>query len=223
MASEAQVLEFLQDRLDKGLTPNTIKRQVAALSSVLSLGKLESLSRDPTVHQFLRGATNLCSPVVHRYLTWDLSKVLQALTGSPFEPLRSATLCFLTLKITFLIPITSARRISELAALSVRQNLCIFHQDRVVLRLDPSFIPKVNTWFHRAQELVLPNFCPEPRHALEHRWHILNVRRAYLHQICTCLSEDGIFVCFIPTINIGQQSHSFNSGMVDYSLHSQDM
>lgn len=57
-------------------------------------------------------------------------------------------------------------------------DLGIFHQGRVVLRLDPSFILKVNTWFHGAQELVLPNFCLESRHALEHRWHILEVRWA---------------------------------------------
>lgn len=36
----AQVLDFLQDSLDRVLTPSTIKRQAAALSSVLSIGKL---------------------------------------------------------------------------------------------------------------------------------------------------------------------------------------
>lgn len=42
--SISQVLEFLQDSLDKGLIPNTVHRQVAALSSVLSYRTLGSLS-----------------------------------------------------------------------------------------------------------------------------------------------------------------------------------
>ncbi|XP_013929465.1 PREDICTED: uncharacterized protein LOC106555206 [Thamnophis sirtalis] len=63
--------------------------------------------------------------------------------------------------------ITSARRVSELAALSIRQDLCIFHPDKVVLRLDLAFVPKVNSVFHRTQELVLPDFCSQPSHRLE--------------------------------------------------------
>lgn len=39
-----QILEFLQSGLDKGLSPNTIRRQVAALSSVLTCGKLQYLN-----------------------------------------------------------------------------------------------------------------------------------------------------------------------------------
>lgn len=78
---------------------------------------------------------------------------------TPYEPLREAALSHLTCKVAFLVAITSARRVSELAALSVRSDLCIFHSDRVVLRLDPAFLPKVNTWFHRAQEIVLTNFA----------------------------------------------------------------
>ncbi|XP_034257295.1 uncharacterized protein LOC117654630 [Pantherophis guttatus] len=107
--SVAHILDFLQDGLDKGLTPNTIRRQVAALSSVLSCGSLESLTKHPTVHRFLRGATNLRPPVVHRYPIWDLMKVLNTLTRGPFEPIRLARLRFHTCKVAFLVAITSAR------------------------------------------------------------------------------------------------------------------
>lgn len=91
------------------------------------------------------------------------------MTEPSFEPLRQVSLCLLSFKVLFLIAITSARRISELAALSIRGDLCIFHSDKIVLRLDPTFLPKVNSTFHRAQELVLPNFCPQP----SHRWNAL--------------------------------------------------
>lgn len=115
-----QVLDFLQEGLDNGLAPNTLKRQVAALSSVLVCGAFTSLTHHPLVHRFLWGATDLRPPVIHRYPTWDLTKVLLAPTGPPFEPLRDTSLHYLSLKVAFLVAITSTRRISELAALSVR-------------------------------------------------------------------------------------------------------
>lgn len=76
--------------------------------------------------------------------------------GPPYEPLQDASLRHLSYKVSFLIAINSARRISELSVLLVRKDLCVFHRDRVVLQLDPAFIPKVNSTFHWAQELVLP-------------------------------------------------------------------
>ncbi|XP_026535084.1 uncharacterized protein LOC113419749 [Notechis scutatus] len=117
--SIAQILAFLQDGLDRGLSPNTLRRQVAALSTVVSGSSSGSLSHHPRIRAFLRGASNLHPPVIHRYPTWDLNKVLMALTKPPFEPLREAPLQFLTLKVVFLVAVTSARRISEIAALSI--------------------------------------------------------------------------------------------------------
>lgn len=166
-ASIINILDFLQDGLKLGLSPNTLRRQVSAISSILTCGSSESVSSHPLIRSFLRGASNLRPPTIHRFPTWDLTKVLSALTRPPFEPLQEVSLKFLSFKVAFLIAITSARRISELAALSVCQDLCIIHSDRVFLRLDPTFIPKVNSTFHRSQELVLPNFCPSPRHQLE--------------------------------------------------------
>lgn len=150
---------------------------MAALSSVLSCRDLESLAQHPIVRSFIRGTTNLMPPAGHRYPTWELPKVLQAFSSVPFKPLRSASLRLLTCKLAFLVVITSVRHIAELAALSVREDLCVFHPNRMVLRLDPSFLPKINSLFHRAQELILPDFCPAPTHTLENKWHTLDVSR----------------------------------------------
>ncbi|XP_039214584.1 uncharacterized protein LOC120315006 [Crotalus tigris] len=138
-----RVLEYLMEGINKGLAPNTLCRRLAALSSILSWDSSGSLSRHPAIRAFLKGVSNTRPPVIHRYPSWDLPRVLQALTSSPSEPLKTCSLQHLSFKVSFLIAITSARRISELAAL-VRKDLCTFHEDRVVLRLDPSFIPKVN-------------------------------------------------------------------------------
>lgn len=133
---------------------------MVALSSVLAIRSFESLSHHPHIRHFLKGASNLKLSIVHRFPTWDLPKVLDFLTEAPFEPLRSTSLHHLILKVNFLLATTSVRRILELAAFSVRYNLCVFHLDRVILRLNLTFVPKVNLVFHRTQELILPNFCP---------------------------------------------------------------
>lgn len=50
-------------------------------------------------------------------------------------------------KVLFLVTITSPKRIFELEALSVTEEtlykICVFHKDKVVLRLDPTFVLKV--------------------------------------------------------------------------------
>lgn len=124
---------------------------------------------------FFTGACNLPPPPVHRYPSWDLCLVLQVLTDSSFELLSSASLTFLTFKVAFLVMVTSARRVSELVALSIHRDLCIFHSYCVILRMDPNFLPKINTWFHRAQEVVFPDFCSSPVHPREQRWYSLDV------------------------------------------------
>lgn len=201
-ASLLHVLRFLQEVFDLGLAPNTLCRQVAAISSVLGYGSVASISRHPVIQLFLRGASNLHPPTVHCFPSWDLNKVLTALMAPPFEPLRLVSLWFLSFKVAFLVAITSARRISELAALFTRVDLCVFRQDRVILRLDPAFMLKVNSLFHRAQEIVLPNFCPSPVHRLERSWHTLDVRRAlkiYLQHTVSLWKTEALFISFHPT------------------------
>lgn len=51
---------------------------------------------------------------------------------------------------------------SQLMVLSVNPNL-FFHRDKVVLRPDSSFVPKVNTLFHWAQEFLLLSYSPRRR------------------------------------------------------------
>lgn len=53
-ASIAQILESCQDGLDSGLSTNTIRRQVAALSTVLTCRSLISLAQHPTIRRFER-------------------------------------------------------------------------------------------------------------------------------------------------------------------------
>ncbi|XP_029140096.1 ephrin type-A receptor 7 [Protobothrops mucrosquamatus] len=207
------IVDYLLDGLDKGLAPATIRRQVAAFSTLLTCADSVPLAHHPRIRAFLKGACNTRPPVVHRYPSWELPLVLRALTKPPFEPIRTVPLRNLSLKVAFLIVIT-ARCISELAALSVRSDLCIFHSDRVVLRLDPTFVPKVNSLFHRTQEVVLPNFCPNPSHDLERQWHTLDVHRAlrrYIKRTEPFRRSEALFVSYRPA-SLGQKVSSGTIG-----------
>ena len=61
---------------------------------------------------------SILSSCVH--LAWDVSLVLQSLTGAPYEPLRTCEERFLAQKTLFLLALASAKRIGELHALSYR-------------------------------------------------------------------------------------------------------
>lgn len=71
-ASPELALQFLQHGLEMGLRPATLRRQVATLESVLSLCSRDgaaSLSHNPLVRRFLKGATSLNPAQQHRFPT----------------------------------------------------------------------------------------------------------------------------------------------------------
>lgn len=51
----------------------------------------------------------------------------------------------LTLQVCYLISITSAKKVSEIQALVIKEPYLIFYPDRVILRPSDHFIPKVAT------------------------------------------------------------------------------
>lgn len=55
----------------------------------------------------------------------------------------------------FPVATASARRVSELEALSAEPQYCTFQQDKVVLRTNAVFIPTVNLVFHRRKSFHL--------------------------------------------------------------------
>ena len=69
---------------------------------------------------------------------WDLDKVLQYLSGPPFEPLTRASFLDKTKKALFLLAMATAKRVSELQALS-------FQGEDLVLYYDPFFRAKTES------------------------------------------------------------------------------
>lgn len=150
----SQLLEFLQSGINKGLSSSTLKLQVSALSA--KTGTRWALH--PLVIQFLRACLKIKPPKKPAFPSWDLSVVLDAFTNPPFTPSESISLWDLTLKLSFLIAITSAKRVSEIQALMASEPYLVFFPDKVVLRPSDHFIPKVATSFHYNQDIVLPSF-----------------------------------------------------------------
>ncbi|CAJ0949364.1 unnamed protein product [Ranitomeya imitator] len=131
--------------------------------------------------------------------TLDLNLVLDALTGPLFEPLDSIPLKNVTYKVALLIALTSARRVGDIQALSIDPPFLMTYQDRVVLKPDPSYLPKVATKYHRSQEIFLPSFYDNPLNPEEEKLHMLDVKRAvlsYIERTQSCRQSRALFVSF---------------------------
>ena len=101
------------------MSVSAVKGYCSALNSVLAL-KGRDLAASREIKTLLRSFARSVSPVELRPPAWDVSLVLQSLTGAPYEPLRTCEERFLAQKTLFLLALASAKRIGELHALSYR-------------------------------------------------------------------------------------------------------
>ncbi|CAJ0928111.1 unnamed protein product [Ranitomeya imitator] len=187
------ILEFLQSGLDLGLALSSLKGQISALSVLFHL----RIANRIQVKKFIQGVSHVVPPYKMPFEPWDLNLVLGGLQEAPFEPLQDISLFFLSWKVAFLVAVTSIRRVSELAALSCQVPFLIFHQDKVVLRTSPSFLPKVVSSFHLNEDIVLPSLCPAPVHRIEKALHTLDLVRAltrYVSRMASFRRSDALFV-----------------------------
>ena len=92
------------------------------LSSVLLPIDNTLVGQHPYIIRLLKGVFNTRPPVTKLLPEWDLTKVLDLLQKSPFEPLKHADLKYVTFKTVFLIAITTFRRCSDLQALRIGED-----------------------------------------------------------------------------------------------------
>ncbi|XP_042332287.1 uncharacterized protein LOC121935156 [Sceloporus undulatus] len=193
------VLDFLMSLVEAGLCLASIKCYLSAICSHFQYDGLPSFFRDPLVKNFLKGCNNLYPQVSPPVLAWSLEVVLAALQSKPFEPLDTTDLRLLTWKTVFLVVITSARRAGELCALQRDEPFLRFHKDKVVLRTDITFLPKVVSLFHMCQDIVLPTLVSNPSTMEERSLHMLDVRRAlafYLDRTMGSSRSERLFQCY---------------------------
>ena len=135
----AEFLTFLF-RTEKAAV-STIKGYRSMLSSVFKFC-LPEISTSPILKNLTRSFEISAPRPIHRSPTCDLDKVLEYLSGPPFEPLADASFRNKTRKALFLLAMATAKRVGELQALS----FSVSHRgDDLVLHYDPFFLAKTES------------------------------------------------------------------------------
>ncbi len=192
------VLSFLQQGLERRLSPSTLKVHAAAISAYHDHIDGKSIGKHDLVVRFLRGARRLNPPRPPSIPSWDLALVLRALQIAPFEPLQSADLRILSMKTLLLVALASIKRVGDLQAFSVDVSCLEFGpaDGHVVLSPRPGYVPKVPTTPFRDQVVslqVLPLEEADPALAL-----LCPVRalRLYTDRTQSLRTSDQLFVCY---------------------------
>lgn len=165
------ILTFLQGLLDKGLAFSTIKVYLAAISAChVGFGD-KTAGQHPLICQFMKGARRLRPTLRSLVAPWDLTTVLSALSGPPFEPLLQVELKLLSFKTVLLLALASAKRVSDIHALSVNASCMQFLRgdSKVLLKPNPAFMPKVFNPTLSCLPIELAAFSPPPFSSEEHQ------------------------------------------------------
>ncbi len=192
------VLSFLQQGLERRLSPSTLKVHAAAISAYHDHIDGRSIGKHNLVVRFLRGVRRLNPPRPPSIPSWDLALVLRALQIAPFEPLQSADLRILSMKTLLLVALASIKRVGDLQAFSVDESCLEFGpgDGHVVLSPRPGYVPKVPTTPFRDQVVslqALPLEEADPALAL-----LCPVRalRLYTDRTQSLRTSDQLFVCY---------------------------
>lgn len=202
------ILRFLQFCLEKkGFAHSTVRSRLHAIALFHTSCSLQELSKHPLVTSFIKGSQRVCPRVPDSLPVWDLQLVLNSLLYDPFEPLLTTRLDWLTLKTAFLVVVTTAKRVGELQAFSVDSRYYSSSDAGVRLRLNPVFLPKVNSDKNRGAETFLEPFYPraDPN------------SKCVLYRLCPCCAiqkyieatavfrrTDQLFVSYAPGPNRGK-------------------
>ena len=197
-----QIVEYLEHLSDVPLSHNTIMTHVSALSSCTYGIEGLRVGIHPLVSAWVRGHKICHPPVKLRVPPWDLPSVLVALGEDKFEPLRQADMEHLTYKTLFLVAVASARRISELHALSVQPPFLIENPLSFNLAVNPAFLPKTNTQEALDSDIELRAFVPNPSSKFERilqRMCPVRALKIYLERTREVRGQNrALFVHFIP-------------------------
>ena len=137
--SVADFLMYLFE--ERKLQPSTIDGYRSAIADKLGNSTL-NISKDENLTRLLDSFHRDRPKGRRDILSWNLSLVLHQLTKAPFEPIKEASLKYLTFKTVFLLALGSGKRRSEIHAWQHRN---IRHQSdwsKVSLYPSPSFLSK---------------------------------------------------------------------------------
>ena len=140
--SVAKIADFLTYMFkNKGAALSTIKGYRAMLAAVFKF-PLPEISSSPVLKDLVRSFEISAPRPIFPPPPWDLDKVLEFLSGPPFEPLARASFLDKTKKALFLLATATAKRVSELQALSFSVS---FQGEDLVLYYGPFFCAKTES------------------------------------------------------------------------------
>ena len=104
--------------------------------------KLPEISTSPVLQDLLRSFQVAAPSRSIQPPSWDLNKVLTYLCSSTFDPMESVSLRSLFKKTLFLVSLATAKRVSELQALS---SIVSFSSEGAVISYVPEFLAKTES------------------------------------------------------------------------------
>lgn len=126
------VLEYIHELKKSSLSLNSIKvHLVAIIAFHLKWGTRHCL---PIVKCFITGIQNIYANIHAPMTPWVLNLVLRTITKPPFEPLATYSLIHMSMKVSFLVAITSARCVGEIMTFMAYSPYTVFCKDKIMLR-----------------------------------------------------------------------------------------
>ena len=148
------VAEFLTEQFKhKNAKPRSVRcfrTAIAAIHHGFDGGL--TVSTSPTLSNLIKGAFHERPPERSLVPAWDLSLALDTIADSPYKLMHLLDLPELTRKTVFLVAAASGRRVSEIHALSMKEEHLSFSSGGVSLLPRAGFLAKKQTL----------DFCPKP-------------------------------------------------------------
>ncbi|XDV25396.1 hypothetical protein PO909_029318 [Leuciscus waleckii] len=212
------VLCFLQELLDAGRSPSTLKVYVAAIAAFADSARGRALGRNEFIIRFLNPLRRMNPPRPPSVPIWDLSLVLEALKVYPFEPLDTVDLKYLTFKTVFLIALSSVKRVGDLHALSVNAACLEFGPNDSIVILKPRhvYVPKVMGTPFRAQVISLSALPASGSEVDSNLLCPVRALRNYITRSAAFRRSEQLFVSFGGrTKGLAASKHSLSRWIVD--------
>ena len=124
---------------DKKLSYSPIEGYGVPLGHVLKAIKSIDTGSDVHISSLM---ANFARELRSSIPSWNLGLVLQAFTGAPFEPLRTANMRWLTFKTVFQVLLALEKCRGELQAFRHNSLVRGEHLNHVILQPDPAFVSK---------------------------------------------------------------------------------
>ena len=167
-SSLASVCNFLHEIFQEGKVAKTVGGYIAAISKWHRRIHGKKLCDIEEVANIRKATVIARPPRKIDYQSWSLPLVMDSLFQEPYEPLEGAQLKFLSHKAAFLVAVSTARRSSELGALSVEKSKFLVRPHGIEVGYVPGFVPKNARINYAGRTIVIPKFeemasCEEER------------------------------------------------------------